>query len=202
MPRFLARPHHFGVVLALLLACLPALGDSWASATQAGVSSPSGQIIVRVIPGTSIGDVHGFAGAPKGKFAAGLYYRLSEAGEYVRYQEVALVNPVAPVFIAVSDSGELVTLDNWHNMGMGKAVVVYRPDGQVLRSWELSQIYGKDELQKMPISVSSVWWRCALPPVLQARPSLLGFHDVLGNLVDVDLKTGAVSKRPAKEKKC
>src|ERR1700712_3704220 len=120
----------YAVVLAIAVVSSVALADSWPAAKQAGMASPGGNVVVRVVPGTSIGDVYGFGGESKGKYATAVFYRLTQGGDYARYQEVALLNPVAPLFFAVSDSGEFVTLDNWHNMGVGKAVVaVYRSDG-------------------------------------------------------------------------
>lgn len=190
------------IVLASFLLTAGASADDWPEAKPAGVASPGGAVVVRVLPGASIGDVHGFAGEPKGRYATAVFYRLDQAGEYRRYQEVRLVNPVAPLFVAVSDAGELVTLDNWHNMGLGKAVVVYRADGEVLRSYELSQIYDPAELRKLPASVSSVWWRCPAPPNVDPRSAAIAFHDALGNTVEVSFKTGEVAKRESTQKAC
>lgn len=40
---------------------------------------------------------------------------------------VTLLNPVAPMEYFVTDGGFLMTLDNWHNMGYSKVVVIYSP---------------------------------------------------------------------------
>ncbi len=190
------------IVLFAALSSAVAFADSWPAAKPAGKSSPSGNLVVRVVPGMSVGDVYGFAGEPKGKYATAIYYRLSPGGEYVRYQEVSLLNPVAPVFFALSDAGQLVTLDNWHNMGIGKSIVVYRQDGQVLRSYELNQIYEKADIQKFSVSTSSIAWRCPMAPILESRTMSLEFADALGNIVEVNLKTGTISKQPTKSKEC
>lgn len=179
-----------------------ALADSWPAAKVAGVASPSGQVVVRVLPGKSLGDVYGFGGESKGEPASAIFYRLGANNAYVQLQKIFLLNPVAPVFITVTDDGELVTLDNWHNMGLGKVVVVYRPDGQILRSYDLPQIYTEAEIQKIPKTVSSFWWRCPMPPILEPHTSTLELQDILGNNIEINLKTGALKKSVATQKGC
>jgi len=190
-------------IVALLLFSLwsAAYADTWLPAVARGVASPSGNIVVRVLPGDNLGEVFGFSGEKKGHPAQAVYYRLSDGDKYVQYQQVALLNPIAPVDFVVSDSGELATLDNWHNVGIGKALVVYAPDGSVRRSYELKDIYTLAEIEKIDQSVSSVWWRCNFPPIFEPRTSSLTFYDSIGNVVAVDLKTGNLTK-PTSHKGC
>lgn len=190
------------LLLAALIICIPAWADSWAPAQISAVASPKGEVIVRILPGTNLGDVYGFAGEQNGKAATAVYYRLDKAANYVKYQEAALMNPIAPVFAAVSDDGELITLDNWHNMGIGKAVVIYQPDGKVLRTYDLTEIYTEAELEKLQRSVSSIWWRCNTNPVFERRISTLGFQDALGNSVDINVKTGKLTREASSRKGC
>lgn len=103
------------------------------------MASPDGNIVVRVLPGDSLGEVMGFAGEKKGRPAQAMYYRVAEGDRYIKCQEAPLHNPIAPFDFYVSDSGEMATLDNWHNMGIGKIVVVYAPDGTVRQSHEANQ---------------------------------------------------------------
>jgi hypothetical protein len=70
-----------------------------------------------------------------------------------------LLNPVAPVEFFVTDNGVLITLDNWHNMGYGKVVVFYTPDGKPIRAYELSDLFTKSEIEGFSHSVSSIRWR-------------------------------------------
>jgi len=191
------------LLCGILLICLSSasFADSWASAVIRGAVSPNGNIVVRIIPGNSLGDVTGFAGEKKGEPARAVYYRLTEANNYTKYQAVKLLNPIAPVDFAVSDAGELVTLDNWHNMGIGQAIAVYDPSGGVRRSFALKDVYKPDEIKKFTRSVSSVWWRCNPPPVFDQDSSSLAFEDRIGNVISIDLKSGVVSK-PAKHKGC
>jgi hypothetical protein len=189
----------FFLVALLLLPLVLAAGsaaraDSWPNAVAMGVASRDGRTVVRVQPGTSIGDTLGFAGAGKGPYAQASYYRLDGDDKFSRYQAITLLNPVAPVFIAVSNAGELVTLDNWHNMGYGAVVVVYGPDGKIRRSHTLADLYSPEEINRFQRSTSSVWWRCPEEPALDARTTLMNVRDKLGNVLAVDMKTGHVMK--------
>jgi hypothetical protein len=53
-----------------------AFADDWPSPRAFVVFSESARYFVRFIPGESIGDTVGFAGAPKGKYATALLYAL------------------------------------------------------------------------------------------------------------------------------
>lgn len=140
---------------------LIASADEWQAAQPIGVSSPSGRIVVRVLPGNSIGDVYGFSGAEKGEFATAIYYLLTDPGGYEPYQKATLQNPVAPVSAFLTDEGTLVTLDNWHNVGIDPVIVIYGSDGVLLRKYKLSDLYEQTQIESMPRSVSSIWWRCS-----------------------------------------
>jgi hypothetical protein len=183
------------VLLVLVAALGIARADSWPAARPSGKVSPDGNIVARVTPGESLGDVYGFAGAKKGRYAKAGIYRLEGEERYVMVREVALLNPVAPVDFVVSNAGELLTLDNWHNLGVGKVLVVYGGDGRVLRSYSLVDIYSPEELRRFEQSVSSISWRCTLPPFLERGSSVLEIGDTLGNLLEVEMRTGALSKR-------
>jgi hypothetical protein len=196
MPRLPALPW-------LLFCCLGSFAhaDSWPGAVPAGVSSPDGKTLVRVLPGSNIGAVFGFAGAKGGPNGQAVYYRLGSDDKFARYQAIELLNPVAPIFFAVSNAGELVTFDNWHNMGHGKVIVVYGANGKVLRSYELAEIYSPQEVERFQQSVSSRWWRCDPSPVVGPGASSVRFHDKLGNVVEVSFRSGVVNK-PAAHKGC
>lgn len=186
------------LIALFLLPAFAAVGvaraDSWPNAAPTAAVSRDAKSLVRVQPGTSIGDTVGFAGAGKGPYAQASYFRLEGDDRFSRYQAIPLLNPVAPVFIAMSNTGELVTLDNWHNMGHGAVVVVYGRDGKVTRSHTLAAIYSPEEIDRFPRSTSSIWWRCPEEPSLDARTTVLNVRDKLGAVLAVDLKTGLVMK--------
>lgn len=135
--------------------------DDWPAATVRTVFSASGRYFVRILPGESIGDTFGFAGARKGPYARGEFYERQPDRSYKLVADVALENPVSPADALVTDSGYLVALDNWHNFGYGKVVAIYRADGTLVRAFTAEQLYSAEQLQNIPVSASSRWWRCA-----------------------------------------
>ncbi len=125
------------------------------------VFSADGARFVRVTPGRSLGDSVGFEGANRGAYARAAFYERQADRSYRLTADVALLNPIAPVDLLLSNAGYLITFDNWHNLGYGKAVAIYGPSGKPVASWQLEQLYPHDQLDSIKKSVSSRWWRCA-----------------------------------------
>ena len=123
--------------------------------------SEDGSRFVRVTPGESVGDTVGFAGAKQGAYARALFYVRQPDRSYGVAADVRLLNPVAPVDLLLSNSGYLITFDNWHNLGFGKVVAIYDPAGATVASWDLERLYSRERLESIKTSVSSRWWRCA-----------------------------------------
>ncbi len=163
------------------------LADDWAAPKTTEVFSPSREFFVRVIPGENFGDSVGFSGAKKGRYAQAQFYQRDQQG-YRLKREITLLNPVAPVDFFVSDSGYLVTLDNWHNMGYGKVVVIYRPSGQLVRAFELKDLYSQGDIARLRSSISSIWWRTR-PTYIRGDQNSLLASDERGTFV-FDLETG------------
>ena len=147
------------LVCTLLLAPAAAFADSWAGPVVREVFSASREYFVRIVPGESLGDAVGFAGAAKGRYARAELYRRAPDRSYRLAGEVTLANPVAPVEFFVADSGHFVTVDNWHNLGYGKVVAVYDAAGTPVRSYALADLFTTQEIEKFPHSVSSIHWR-------------------------------------------
>lgn len=145
-------------VALILAACGMATADDWPGPQTREVFSKNREHFVRVIPGESWGDAIGFAGAPKGPYAKAMFYHLRADGSYGAGATVELLNPVAPVEFFVTDRGYVVTLDNWHNMGYGKVLVLYGPDGAPIKSYELKDLFSEEEINRFDHSVSSIWW--------------------------------------------
>jgi hypothetical protein len=144
------------ICLALwLCAATPARADSWAGPQVREVFSASRDHFVRVIPGNSIGDPVGFAGAAKGEYASAEFYRREGDRSYRLVASARLLNPVAPVEFFVSDGGRLVTIDNWHNRGYGKVLGVYDALGKPVKAYALTDLFAPDEIDSSPRSVSS-----------------------------------------------
>jgi hypothetical protein len=186
----LSRFMTFAIVLSCLLSIpRPAFADSWSSAAPKAVTSQNGNFLVRMTPGTSIGDTFGFAGSPKGKFASAQWFRYRD-DRYELYQTKQLLNPVAPINLAVTNDGTLVTLDNWHNVGYGEAVVVYAPDGTIRKKYKLADLYQKAKMEKFIHSVSSIWWRCVGADPSVDRDNILQVDDTLGGRFSFRLESG------------
>lgn len=66
---------------------------------------------------------------------------------------------MAPVEFLVADGGQLVTVDNWHNVGHGKVVAIYEASGKLLHAYELRDLFTPEEILRFPHSVSSIHWR-------------------------------------------
>jgi hypothetical protein len=147
-------------MMLLLSALIPAAhADEWPTPVIREVFSPSRAYFVRITPGTSWGDVEGFKSAPKGPYAEAEFYHRENDRSYRLTGTISTVNPVAPVEFLVTDSGFLVTLDNWHNRGYGKVVAVYSAEGKLVRAYELRDIFTAGEIEKFERSVSSIAWR-------------------------------------------
>jgi hypothetical protein len=148
------------IVIVILLFGGGLAADSWPGPHVMTSFSADGHRFVRISPGQSVGDVVGFAGEAKGAYARALFYERRPDRSYRVAADVALLNPVAPVDILLSNSGYLITFDNWHNLGYGESVAIYNPTGAVVASWELEQLYTPEQLGGIRTSVSSRWWRC------------------------------------------
>lgn len=165
--------------------------DQWPAPQTREVWSPSRDYFVRVIPGKSIGETVGFRGAPTGPYATAELYRRASDRSYRLAWTVSLVNPMAPIDLFLTDRGYLVTLDNWHNMGYGKIVAFYSPEGKLIRGYALDELFSAAEIEKLPRSVSSIWWRKQLAYVRPDQQSLYVSVDDGGRELVFETETGA-----------
>jgi hypothetical protein len=104
------------------------------------------------------------ARAAKGRTACkGRLERKLKDGKYEQVWERHLTNGIAPVDVLVSDSGKyVVTLDDWHSVGRGpNVVVIYGPQGKLVRRLALSDFLKGDDIAGVRMTVSSTWWRSA-----------------------------------------
>lgn len=136
----------------------PAQADDWAGPQVKEVFSASRDRFVRIIPGKSVGDTVGFAGAAKGAYAAAEFYRRQADRSYKLTATATLLNPVAPVDFFVSNEGRLATVDNWHNRGYGSVVALYDGQGKLVKAYALADLFSKAEMDAFPHSVSSIHW--------------------------------------------
>lgn len=167
----------------------PAQADSWAAPQVREVFSASRDHFVRVIPGKSVGDTVGFAGAAKGAYAAAEFYRRQSDRSYRLMQGVTLLNPVAPVDVFVSNDGRLATIDNWHNRGYGSVVALYDPHGKLVKAYALADLFSKAEVLAFPHSVSSIHWHNG-PTTINQDQRTLTLMIATGRDLILGLQTG------------
>lgn len=177
-------------LIALVVYGAAVVADDWPGPLLKEAFSESRDWFVRVVPGTSIGETVGFAGSPKGPHARAEFYRRSADRSYHVVAESTLQNPVAPVLFLVTDRGYLVTLDNWHNLGYGKALASYAPDGKLIASYELKDLFSPQEILAFRHSVSSIWWRTETVYVRDGQQSVYVLLDDKGSEVILEPETG------------
>ena len=177
------------IFLAMFLAIGAAM-DSWPAAQTKEVFSASREWFVRVTPGKSLADTIGFGGSAKGPYARAEFFRRDANRGYRLVAEQTLVNPVAPVIFFVTDRGYLVTFDNWHNMGYGRAIAGYAPTGRPVFALQLADLFTADEIAAFKTSVSSIWWRTDTLYVREGQQSIYVAMDDKGAEVILDAETG------------
>ena len=72
-----------------------------------------------------------------------------------------LQNRLSPVTAVVANGGwRIVTFDNYYSVGFGDEVIVfYNETGDLIKKYSLEDLLSKEELDRVPRSVSSRWWR-------------------------------------------
>jgi ankyrin repeat protein len=133
---------------------IPVNADRWRFPERAEVTSAKGSARFTIIPKRDFGI------AEFGPY--GILERRLDGRSYRTAWVAKLVNRVTPVDAVVSDSGAfVVTLDDHYSAGIGEhTIVVYGHGGKVLHKLSLLDIMTEKEVEALPHSVSSIWWRC------------------------------------------
>ena len=148
----------FGLSIICLAISPSPRADDWPGPVVREVFSKNREYFVRVTPGESVGETIGFGSAKIGKHARAAFFRVQQDRGYRLEREIELTNPVAPVEFFVSNTGDLVTLDNWHNVGYGMVLALYHNDGKMVKAYRLGELFPKREVDSFTHSVSSIWW--------------------------------------------
>ena len=129
------------------------LADSWRMPTEMASASPNAKFVVRLTP-TEINS---------GKKSTVSIFTF-DGVSYTKSIDFLLDNEWSPVFIVVTDEGDLFTFDNWGALGYGNNVVaVYSLKGELKKSYTLKELYSGDSFEKVlkNRSVSSIHWQCS-----------------------------------------
>ena len=154
------------------------IADDWVTPQIREVFSPDRQYFARITPGESWGETWGFKGAKIGRHAQAAFFREQPDKGYRLERTVDMPNPVAPVEVYVSNKGDMVTLDNWHNEGYGAVLVLYHWDEKIVKKYRLVDLFSKKDIDSFPISESSIWWHKG-PTYIQhdQEDFYMGYHE-------------------------
>lgn len=165
---------NFAILISLIIwiTASPSRADSWLPPTAETIYSKDKTFRLKITPRPLSSPLGYFTDKVKGKEPAGAPRKskqltaratvehLEASGAWVAVWESALSNEIAPVDALVSDSGEVVTFDNWHGMGYGQnAIVIYDRQGRVVRELALVDFLPAFYVEALPHSVSSIRWR-------------------------------------------
>ena len=168
-------------MLFVLFAAHEASADTWTTPGRETVESSNGQWRLVVIP--KLPD-----NGPRAEL-----YRRSPPGTWALVQRWTLVNEVCPVSALVANDGTVVTFDNWASMGYGDdVVVIYRPDGTLVRQLGLNDLLEQEDIQQLRRSVSSIWWSGEHRIDEQQRRLVLQIAAQRTEEVPLSLETGEV----------
>lgn len=183
------------IVWAGMLLAASTQADTWMPPHPVAVSSPSKTFIAQVIPGDGNPWNHERTITNREHNATVRVSARQPIGTTNLVCGGKLVNPVAPTGVYISDEGNLVTLDNWHNVGYGPVVVFYGPKGQLLRYWELKDLL--TFVQRIDsMSASSIWWSTGEPRFGEGiRTNSLIVPSVVGEFV-FDVTDGRLLSAP------
>ncbi|WP_426344318.1 hypothetical protein ACN9MU_06610 [Pseudoduganella sp. R-32] len=136
-----------------------------------------------------MGDVFGYSESEKGPYAVAEWYKY-DGERYTMVSRTALLNPIAPQQIEVTEEGNLITLDNWHNQGIGAVLALYSSDGKIVKQYALQDLYSDRDVKRIRTSISSIHWRCDGLSTFLDTPRKLLIDDSLGGRFLVDVATG------------
>jgi len=184
------------LLMALLLVGGPhVVADEWPAPAVQTVFSPNGQYFVRIVPRTTRNLP--VAESQKAERARGEFYARARDRSYRLVADVTLQNPVSPAYAKVTDSGHLVTFDDWFTMGFANVIVFYRPNGELIRRLAIEDLYAPEKLNEVPRSVSSRQWRCGVwyTPSSGSGGETLSVLDHFGGSFLLDVRTGRFEYR-------
>jgi hypothetical protein len=144
--------YYIMVAVAFLGVVAGAVADSWLAPFEQDYYSADKAYYLHAVPGDGA------------TYAQGALYEVvvdaEVSGDALIKWSRDLENPIAPHKVLVANSGEyVVTFDEWGRVGYGpNAVVIYGPEGEVIKKYALEDLLTEDEIAAVPTTVSSRWW--------------------------------------------
>ena len=200
--------HSFLVVLAVFLLAFVCWADRWSQPKTATYYSETKARRFTVIP-PNLSDRMAYLALNNEDFATlsviekgntnsqfhcegRLEYRDTN-GTYQLLWRRPLINRVAPVEALVSETEGVVTFDDWHKVGTSSnTVVVYSVAGRVVAQHSLQDLASPSEIQQMPHTAGSIWWKKKASLDTNKNRLVLTLNNE--KTIHVDLGTGKVSR--------
>ena len=158
-------------LISAVCAVATTTADTWMPPGETSYDSRGREFRLRVFPRviSSVGDYFRQSDQGAGKrgqkagerdTCVGQLEKVRDDGSYVAVWRRDLLNDVSPVRALVTADGRyVVTFDNWHSMGYGKdVVVIYGPEGRLVTSLGLAGFLSKEQIARLPRSISSIQW--------------------------------------------
>jgi TonB family protein len=157
------------LIVVALLGAFGLRADSWSMPREVQYHSANGEWRVVIVPARVESQLAYFqakvaeeeSGQPvvRQSYARAVVFRKGRVSTWERVAEWRLLNEVAPVSAMIANDGTVVTFDNWHMTGYGEdVVVIYRPDGTLVRQYGLTDLMEPLDVEMLNHSVSSIWW--------------------------------------------
>lgn len=182
------------LLLAVLAAATsPARADSWPAPAPVSFHARGFGLVAEVFPPRSR---HNPSDRPRCFFYEVAHPGTTWAvGATLRW-EGPLANELMPAAAVVSMEGELVTLNEYANLGFRHAVVIYDRAGALVRSWALEELLSPQELAAVDRSVSSRWWTRGAEYHFVRDPARFYVVPARGRALEFSLSDGSFRAAP------
>ncbi len=173
-----------GTFILFLLMINTSSGDSWSHPEEQIVESPNGKYRLFLVP----------EDYKKKTPPTIALEKLNHHKNEIVYKK-APVNEISPVEIYVSDSGYVITLNDWLRSGYKHSLVIYDPKGNIIRDSRLEDMFTEEEIEnKVEPSVSSRRWR-----YLGEKPYFNDNSFVIttlwGTILDINIIDGKIKQK-------
>ena len=163
------------------------------------ISSPSAELLVRIDRGAG-GEGRYLRKPNDSDNSFATYFRWdTKSATYVHYMTATLPQPVIPHVAQINRAGYLVTFDNCVDTNWLPAIGILSPDGVLVKSYELRELYAPEVLDTMPFTQGADVGLCSGWLSEETRVSMssksVRVTDVFGKKFDFELSDGSFEYR-------